>query len=177
VNSGGLQTCLTSWKFLDESHRISLFCRALRLPVSCTPIRTPCVEGDVYAWFCSDCIADDGACGCGIRLGNTMKTLTVKTDSSGPSLYSFDSSAQDRLNMGWVSQEFLFTATGSATTLQFLSTTQSVAFGPALDEVRVTDVTRGGDTPTAVPEPASLVLLGSGFLGLARRKLRRIEAS
>jgi choice-of-anchor C domain-containing protein len=50
--------------------------------------------------------------------------------------FSFDITGKTEANMGYVHREFAFQATGSATTIEFASTTGS-GFGPAIDDVQV----------------------------------------
>jgi hypothetical protein len=58
--------------------------------------------------------------------------------------------------MGWLAQEFLFTAENTTSTLRFTSLTEG-AFGPALDNVNV----------SIVPLPMASVFMLSGLLGMA----------
>lgn len=56
----------------------------------------------------------------------------------------------------------------------FAGTAHSIDFGGVANQIVFDDVTFGSATPGNVPEPSSLILLGSGALGLAgviRRKL------
>jgi len=67
--------------------------------------------------------------------------------------------------MGWASQVFFFTASGTSATLAFLSLTAG-PFGVALDNVTI----------AATPIPGAILLFGSalggmGFLGFRRKKL------
>lgn len=85
----------------------------------------------------------------------TIKEMRVSAGGSSAD-FSFDTTGKSRSNMGWVSNSWDFTATGTTTTLEFISLTNSFA-GPALDNVSV----------IAIPEPSSVLgLLSLGVLGI-----------
>jgi hypothetical protein len=67
-------------------------------------------------------------------------------------------------------EDFTVTATGTSTTIEFGGENGDISGGWALDDVSVTD-----QGPSA-PEPASLVLLGSGLLAIAWRFRRHRRA-
>lgn len=70
--------------------------------------------------------------------GNPVKNLRV--DAGGePVNYTFDTTGKTLANMGWITETFEFTATGSSTTLTFASLDSGFC-GPALDNVVVSDV-------------------------------------
>ena|SRR5438874_1130679 len=73
--------------------------------------------------------------------------------------YSFDSTGKTALDMGWETHTFEFVAAGSSSTLSFADTDASSAFGPALDNVRVSAV----EAPP-VPEPSTWLLAGTGIV-------------
>jgi hypothetical protein len=63
-----------------------------------------------------------------------------------------------------------FTATGTSTLLDFESlVTKNCCFGPALDNVSVTDLNRVGP----VPEPSTWAMMILGFLGIGFVAYRR----
>jgi choice-of-anchor C domain-containing protein len=74
--------------------------------------------------------------------------------------FSFDITGKSFTNMGWVSNSWDFTATGTTTTLSFLSLANNTNAGPALDNVSV-------EVLSSTPEPSSVLgLLSLGILGL-----------
>jgi choice-of-anchor C domain-containing protein len=79
-----------------------------------------------------------------------------------------------RDNMRWRHRVVLFRALSDLSTLSIWSTTDNQRFGPALDNVTVTDL--DDDEPTPVPEPATLSLLGIGLVGVALRRRARTPA-
>lgn len=93
-----------------------------------------------------------------------IKTLQVSAAGLNQQ-YQFDDTGRSLTDMGWLTEHFQFTATGTSTALTFLSLTTSRGFngqqwfGPALDNVRV----------SAVPLPGALALFAPavlGFLGM-----------
>jgi hypothetical protein len=56
--------------------------------------------------------------------------------------------------------------------LSFTGTAHSVTFSGPSNQFGMTDMTVGGST-TAIPEPSSIYLLGTGLLGISFRKIRR----
>jgi len=103
---------------------------------------------------------------------NTLKTVRVLAPTGGtPADYNFDTSDLTRGYMGWVSRTYTFTATSSSTTLSFSSLTEESAYGPAIDNVTVTDV-----TPTSVPTLSQWALFSlAGLLGLAALRRRGLR--
>jgi choice-of-anchor C domain-containing protein len=77
--------------------------------------------------------------------------------------FSFNEAGASRANMNWQYFSFQFTATSTSSQLSFFSTTQSQFYGPALDDVTV----------SAVPEPATLTLVGLGIAAGLRRRMKR----
>ena len=76
--------------------------------------------------------------------------------------YSFDSTGLSIQSLIWESLTFSFVASGPNATLAFMSLQATPnSYGPLIDNVSV--------TPSAVPEPATLLLLGTGLVGAGVR--------
>lgn len=92
--------------------------------------------------------------------GAPVKTLTAAAGYDAQR-YSFDTTGQSRGDMGWVTHAFVFTATANTETLEFMSTSFSGPWGPALDNVRL--------APVPLPAGGVLLLGGLGLLALRRK--------
>jgi choice-of-anchor C domain-containing protein len=74
----------------------------------------------------------------------TTKTLDVSATGATTAGYTYEATANDLTNMNWATEEYIFLATSASTTLTFTSTIAG-AFGPALDNVVVTEFVPGKD--------------------------------
>ena len=88
--------------------------------------------------------------------GPPIKTMDVFFGATMHS-YSFDVTGHTLAELGWTHKQFLATATGSVTTLSFVSTSSGYA-GMILDNVSV--------SASAVPEPSTLAIMLMGVLTL-----------
>jgi choice-of-anchor C domain-containing protein len=98
----------------------------------------------------------------------TARLSSMGVQAAGQSTsFTFDSTGHTSANMGWVTDNWTFTALGTNTTLEFFSTdTQDANIGPALDNVSV----------AAVPEPGAILLAVGGIFSLACIEKWRLTA-
>ena len=71
--------------------------------------------------------------------GTTVKTLIVSATGTAPATYTFDASTISNSAMGWRLESYSFVATSATSTLTFASGDDAGAYGPALDNVVVTE--------------------------------------
>ena len=69
--------------------------------------------------------------------GPAVKTGKVLINDKVAQDFSFDITGKTPAKMGYVTKEFIFTASGPSTTLQFSSTTSPSVYGPVIDNVKV----------------------------------------
>jgi choice-of-anchor C domain-containing protein len=99
-------------------------------------------------------------------------TRYMRVKAAGQSAdFSFDTTGHSFGAMGWATESWEFTATGSSTTIEFYSLDAyegnghggySGYCGPALDNVSVVF--------GRVPEPTTMALLGLGFVALLKKR-------
>lgn len=84
-----------------------------------------------------------------------IKTVNVTAGGSSQ-VFTFDVTG-DKTNMGWTEESLLFVGQGASTTIVFASGDVASPYGPAIGDV----------SASAVPEPATILLMGTLLLGLA----------
>ena len=108
----------------------------------------------------------------GYFVGNTTGGTDVGTSSivdvqvNGAAAYS-DTNAFDATGIAWEGFTHTFVVAGATTSLTFLNGDPANDTWNGLDDVTLTDLDAGGAGGPAVPEPASLLVLAAGLLGLA----------
>jgi choice-of-anchor C domain-containing protein len=83
--------------------------------------------------------------------GPAVKTLDVSATGGTTTGYTHDTTGTDLGTMVWTPETYEFVATSASTTLTFNSTTAS-AFGPALDNVVVTETAPPAPPPATAPD-------------------------
>lgn len=102
----------------------------------------------------------------GPRLNNPPAKIVgieVGGNSLGQFTFNVQSQGNTRANMGWVDRVVRFTANATTASLRFFNVAPNTAFGPAIDNVRI----------SAVPVPASGLLVFGALAGLALLRRRK----
>lgn len=124
------------------------------------------IEGNIYTVTFSMAGNPDGR-----QTGSSaIKTMTVEATGGALETYTFDTTGHSApSDLGWVTKQYTFTATGPSTTLTFTSLVLDTEYGPTLDNVEVTSVPPPPPPagPTSVPTLSQLMLIAlAGLLGL-----------
>lgn len=103
--------------------------------------------------------------------GPAVKSLSLFWGPSAGSLdlvgtYTFDATGRTRSSMGWVSRSAPGLVASTASTRLWFASATSTPYGPALDEVALSEA-------VVTPEPGSLLLALAGLAGLGLVALRR----
>ena len=96
-------------------------------------------------------------------LNPAEKVIGVGIGEANLGEFGFTAVADSKENMGWVDRVASFTANATSMTLRFFTVSPNNAFGPALDNVRI----------SAVPVPASGLLVFGALAGLALLRRRK----
>ncbi|WP_310496217.1 choice-of-anchor C family PEP-CTERM protein [Sandarakinorhabdus sp.] len=102
--------------------------------------------------------------------GNRISVVTISGSLPDVKVYQV-LPANSRADMNWQRFEYTFTAFSALSSLTFASA-EFTPFGPAIDNVSITE--GGGGIGSDVPEPASwaMMLAGFGMIGATSRRRR-----
>lgn len=102
--------------------------------------------------------------------GDAEKSMMVSFGPTGGAMqtqtFSFIMSGQNKANMGWLTQTMALTVDAPGSYRVQFQSLETNAFGAALDNVSLSAV-------STVPEPGTIILLGTGILALGGFGLRR----
>ncbi|MEM7470331.1 MAG: choice-of-anchor C family protein [Pseudomonadota bacterium] len=151
INSGSIDLINTYWENSDGFYSINLDGAS---PGSISQTMTGLSVGKSYKLAFDMAANTDGA--------NDVVGVTAAVGRDFQS-FTFDGTGNSRNDMGWLTYTMEFTATAQSMLLSFSSDSPSGPYGAALDNISV----------TAVPLPASGLLLLGALGGLALRSRKR----
>lgn len=150
IDSGSIDLINTLWQNSDGFYSIDMDGNA---PATISQQLNGLVVGQTYS-ILFDMAANVGG-------PDDFKTMTVAAGLDAQR-YVFDGTGKSHANMGWETNQFDFVATATSEKLEFMSTSLSGAYGPALDNVRL--------APIPLPAGGLLLVTGLGAMALRRRR-------